>query len=126
MSKKRKRRATVQPLRSVRTIREVGLNAYDVPQDPELNDGEEFQARDGSSLRTMAEAEAEERRDAREEHAARIEHEREQKELAADREVAERSIPEIIVSLTTSPFKLVVALFKIPFETRVRLARGEA
>lgn len=87
-----------------------------IPQDPDINRGDEHQARDGSNLRTMAEAEAEERIERRERLESPTLTEKPldlpQARQPVDAEDG-RTIPELIVSLATSPFRLVGALFKI-------------
>jgi hypothetical protein len=114
-------------MRSVRTIREVGMRSYAVdPEATEINDGEEFQARDGSNLRTMAEAEAEERREEEVERVVHLKLQRDLAETAVDADLDGRSIPELVWSLVISPFRLAVALFKIPLGLRVELAKGQA
>lgn len=109
MSRKHKNRGGFQPMRAVRSIRELGTPTGD--GDYEINDGEEFQARDGSSVLTFAEAEAEERREVRERRAAM----RMAKPAVAR---LERTIPELVWRIVKAPGELLVDLFKIAFTSR--------
>ncbi len=110
MSRRQKRRGAIQSMRSVRSIREIGQPIGD--QEYEINDGEEFQARDGSNVQTMAEAEAEDRRARRELRLAQAPVESPEPEEAA-------KIPHLVWKLVTSPLHLAVALI------RVTLSRGQ-
>ncbi len=116
MSKKNKRRATIQPMRSVRSIREIGLSP-DADADYEINDGEEFQARDGSNVKTMAEAEADERRELRLAEPP--------VEAAEDTPEDHRTIPQLVWSLATSSARLVANLAKLPFASRAASSEGQ-
>lgn len=116
MSKKNKRRANIQPMRSVRSIREIGISP-DAEADYEINDGEEFQARDGSNVKTMAEAEADERRELRLAEPPA--------ESAEDTPEEHRSIGQLAWSLATSPARLVVNLAKLSFAARGASPKGQ-
>lgn len=104
MSKKLKRRDGIQAVRSVRSIREISQRRA-VDSDYEINDGDEFQARDGSSVQTMAEAEAEERAETRALKLA-------QTPAEAPEAVDERTTAQILWSLFTGPARLLLALAK--------------
>jgi len=110
MSKKQKKRATIQPLRTVRSIREMGPKTYSSGRENvEINDGEEFQARDGSNLRTMAEAEAEELADQAQ---AQPEPTATQSATPNAEPDSDRTIPQLVWSLVSSPYHLAVALLR--------------
>lgn len=113
MSRRHKRREGIQPMRSVRSIREIGQPVGD--QDYEINDGEEFQARDGSNVQTMAEAEARERRERRARGELRLADE----PAAPATPETTPSIPRLVWRILTTPLHLAVAL------VRVTLVRGK-